>query len=143
MARYLVVAHQTAESEELIEHLHGRAAADPSAEFVLLVPATPVGHLLAWEEGESVEVAKRRADDAAGRLRERGIRITGAIAGDPSPLLAVDDELRRRPEYDGLIVSTLAPGVSRWLGLDVISRLRARVELPVSHVVAKKTGVPA
>jgi hypothetical protein len=38
--RYLVVAHRTADSAELMDRLLALAAADPAAEFVLLVPAT-------------------------------------------------------------------------------------------------------
>src|SRR4029450_4517471 len=41
------------------------AAADPAAEFTLLVPATPTGHLLHnWEEGEARDLARRRAREA-------------------------------------------------------------------------------
>jgi hypothetical protein len=139
MTRYLVVAHQTAESTELIEHLTSRA--DAEAVFVLLVPATPVAHLLVGDEGESAEVARRRAESAAAALRERGLRVIDARVGNASPLVAVDDELLRHGhEYDEIIVSTFPPGMSRWLGIDVISRLQAKVDLPVTHVVASAAG---
>jgi hypothetical protein len=65
MARYLIVAHQTAGSPELLERVRALAAADPEAEFTLLVPATPTGHLLHnWEEGEARQLARRRATEA-------------------------------------------------------------------------------
>ena len=43
MAKYLLVAHQTAQSDELIAAAAGLAREDPQADFRLLVPATPVG----------------------------------------------------------------------------------------------------
>ena len=46
MARYLVLAHQTASSPELVERVTALAGTDPSSEFVLLVPATETQHLL-------------------------------------------------------------------------------------------------
>ncbi len=57
MAKYLLVAHQTAERQELLDAAKELAAQDGHAKFTLLVPATPVGDLLTWEEGETKEVA--------------------------------------------------------------------------------------
>ena len=45
MSRYLIVAHDTATNPELIEQVKAIATDDPAAQFVLLVPATPVRHL--------------------------------------------------------------------------------------------------
>ena len=59
MGSYLLVAHQTAESEELLSAARELHREDPTARFVILVPATPVAHMLAWEEGETREVARR------------------------------------------------------------------------------------
>ena len=52
MSNYLVVAHQTATSPELLRRA-SVADRDSGALFTLLVPATPVVHLLTWEEGET------------------------------------------------------------------------------------------
>jgi hypothetical protein len=46
MARYLVIAHQTAESYELSEVLQEKAKQDAAAEFTLLVPITYAGFLM-------------------------------------------------------------------------------------------------
>jgi hypothetical protein len=141
MARYLVVAHQTAESEELLGELVRISGGDPAAEFVLLVPATPIDHFLAWEEGETDAVARSNAARAQRRWLGKGINVTDARVGDASPVLAVEDELRRDPGYDQVIISTLPPGVSRWLNLDSIARVRSRTALPVTHIPAGR--VPA
>jgi hypothetical protein len=138
MARYLMVAHQTAASPELIERARALAAAQPGTEFVLLVPATPPGHLLHnWEEGEVRDIARRRARTAAEQLLAAGVPVVDARIGDASPLQAVEDELLERPDYDGIVVSTFPPGVSRWLRGDLPARLRRRYDLPVEHVVAQ------
>jgi hypothetical protein len=143
MARYLVVAHQTAASPELIRRTRELTAEDPSAEFVLLVPATPVTHLLGgWEEGEVRDIAQRRAQEASVALRAAGVNVTAARIGDASPMQAVEDELQERPGYDHIVVSTFPPGVSRWLRADLPGRLRRRCVQPVEHVVAASARSP-
>ena len=46
MSRYLIVAHETATNPELLEQVSVLTKNDPQAEFVLLVPSTPVRHLV-------------------------------------------------------------------------------------------------
>jgi len=141
MGKYLLVAHQTAESRELIEAARQLATGDPKATFTLLVPATPVGDLLTWEEGETRELARRRADSAARILKRNGIELAGVEIGDADPVVAVDDEFLARGRYDALVISTLPAGVSRWIKMDVVSRLqRKRPDLRVIHVAAQPVG---
>jgi hypothetical protein len=123
MARYLIVAHQTAESEELRGAARALAEREPDSDFVLLVPATPVNSLLVWEEGETEEIARRRAHTAQERLLADGVRVTEARIGPGDPVTAVADALRD-DEYAGILVGTLPAGISRWLRIDLISRLR-------------------
>ena len=124
MARYLLVAHQTAESAELLAAARELAREDDGAEFVLLVPATPVGNLLIWEEGATAAVAARRAADGRARLEAHGLRVIEARTGDSDPMAAIADELHAGRRYDTLVVSTLPAGVSRWLRMDLLSRVR-------------------
>lgn len=143
MARYLVVAHQTASSLELVQRVKVLADSDPGAEFVLLVPATPVQQLLGWVQGEATEVARQRAERAKARLEEAGAEVVRTSVVDASPLLAIDDELREHPaEYAAIIICTLPIGVSRWLRLDLPHRAERRYSLPVIHVVAAATADP-
>jgi nucleotide-binding universal stress UspA family protein len=136
MARHLVVAHQTAESDELRRCLLELTASDAEAEFVLLVPATPVNDLLVWEEGQSEDAARRRADSARAYLESAGIRVVEVRVGDADPHSAVADELRDAPNYASIVVSTFPPGISRWLGLDLPARVRRMTESQVIHVVS-------
>ena len=139
MARYLVVAHQTAGSAQLVERVGELAKADQDAEFVLLVPATPVEHLLTWVEGEARAIAQRTLEAARAELERAGARVVGGSVGDESPVMAVADELQhRRADYDAIVICTFPAGISRWLGLDLPHQVERRFHLPVIHVVAQR-----
>lgn len=143
MAKYLLVAHQTAERRELLEVAKKLAAQDAHARFTLLVPATPVGDLMTWEEGETQEVARARARSASEALQRHGINLVGVRVGDADPVLAVDDEYVARRRYDAIVISTLPPGLSRWIKMDVVSRLRrSHPGVRLIHVVAKESQSP-
>ncbi len=138
MARYLVVAHQTAASEELLNHLRAVASGDPAAEFLLLVPVTPIDRLLTWEEGEALAEAERTARGAQESFDQAGLRLVDVHLSDPSPLQAIADELHHHPDYERIIIGTLPLGASRWLGMNVPQQARARFHLPVAHVETRQ-----
>jgi hypothetical protein len=139
MSRYLVVTHQTALSPALQRKVSALVAEDPAAEFAVLVPEAP-GPPLTWE-GETVDVARQRAEAASTLLEEKAqARIVRTAVGAPEPLQAIADELRAQPGYDTLVICTLPPGVSRWLKLDLVHRAERKFGLRVIHVVAE---VPA
>ncbi len=143
MSRYLVVAYQTASSPELLERLKRLAAEDRTAEFALLLPATPTGDLLTWTEGEATAVAAKAADAARQEMERSGLRVTRASVGDPSPLMAIEDELRDHQElYDAIVICTFPAGISRWLRLDIVHQAERRFALPVIHVVAERRPAP-
>jgi hypothetical protein len=138
MARILIVAYQTAGSPELLDRVKALAAADPAAEFTLLVPATPTGHLLHnWEEGEAKQLARKRAGEAMASLAAAGIPVAAARVGSHSPLEAVGDELQARPGYERIVLSTFPPGISRWLKGNLPAILERRFRLPVDHVTSQ------
>ena len=138
MGRYLVVAHQTADSPQLRDRLQEMARVDLSAEFTLLVPATPAGNLLIWEEGEAIDIARRQANAARQALEAAGIKVGNASIGDQNPLLAIQDELRSHPGYTAVVISTLPARASRWLKMDLVSRAQRQFpHVDVGHVIAK------
>jgi len=140
MRRYLVVANRTLASGTVLAAIRDATAREPSR-FHLLVPASPPGDH-AWTEGEARTAADARLADALVLLREQGIEADGEV-GDPNPLLAIEDALRER-EVDGIILSTLPAGVSRWLGLDLPHRLTARFpNIPMTHVIGEEWLSPA
>ncbi len=154
MRRYLIVANQTLGGQELLDLVTERNARGP-AEFHVVVPATPTvddilaagamyGGVLSAEglampldtgdESTSYERAQRRLERALARLEATGATATGEV-GDPDPLVAVEVVLSQR-EVDEVIVSTLPPGISRWLKMDLVNRVERRVDVPVVHVFA-------
>jgi hypothetical protein len=52
------------------------------------------------------------------------------------PYKAVESVLDR--QFDEIIVATLPQGASRWLRMDLVTRIRRKSKLPVTHVVSKK-----
>lgn len=134
MRRYLVVANQTLGGEHLIERVRQCLAGGP-CRFHIVVPATPTGEGFTWTEGEAMAVAQTRLDRALERFRELGADASGEV-GDRNPMLAVEDALRDT-QFDEIILSTLPPGISRWLKLDLPSRVASHFGLPVTHLVAE------
>jgi hypothetical protein len=67
VARYLVVAHQTVTNPELLKQVRSVKEKDEQAEFVLLVPATPVRHLLLLKGDE--HGAQAAAEKLAAKAR--------------------------------------------------------------------------
>lgn len=133
MARYLVVANQTLAGDHLADKI--KACMDAGAStFHVVVPATaPTDHM--WTEAEAQAQARSRLDDALARFRDLGAEVDGEV-GDGNPMLAVEDAMREG-EYDEIILSTLRPGISRWLKLDLPDRVKARFTVPVTHLIGE------
>jgi cell pole-organizing protein PopZ len=134
MRRYLVVANQTLGGEHLAEKVRACLAAGPSR-FHILVPATQPHEHAVWTEGEARAVASQRLEQALERFRELGAEAQGDV-GDERPLQAIADAVRDQ-EFDEIILSTLPPGLSRWLRQDLPHRVERTFEGTVTHVVAE------
>lgn len=141
MRRYLVVAHQTLGSLELLEAMRAKAAEEDTA-FHLLVPIHHGEPGWTWTEGHDRAVAQRRLDEARARLTTQGLMVTGEVGSD-SPVDSVDDVLLRegRQHFAGIIVSTLPRSISKWLRLDVPSRIQRKTGLRVHHLIGHPLGV--
>lgn len=135
MRSYLVVANQTLDSPELEAAIADRMATGP-ATFHIVVPATPIQRGLTWDEDEARAAAQQRLTDALERLRSTGAIVSGEI-GHRDPVEATEDALRGR-EIDEVLLSTLPPGISRWLGQDVPSRLKGSIPVPVTVVTTQR-----
>jgi hypothetical protein len=59
--------------------------------------------------------------------------------GAPDPLEAVRDAIARQ-KVDEVIVSTLPPGLSRWLRRGLPQQVERLTGLPVTHVTDEKAG---
>jgi|SRR5439155_9857934 len=142
-ARVLVVANQTAESEELLTALKDRAEQGP-VEFTVLIPATP--HGLSWAANMHADAgeaeAQQHRDAMVERLRGTGLDVNDARVGDPDALAAIQDEVNFN-QYDEVIVSTLPLKISKWLHIDLPRKAEAATGLPVQHVAAHAAKAPA
>jgi hypothetical protein len=132
----LVVAHQTAATQGLLDAVHARSERGP-AKFHLVVPRHPHGmHRVVdpqdADDDESVSVLK----EALPKLSEAaGSAVTGSL-GDAEPLMAIHDAVHLG-RFDEIIISTLPRRMSRWLKLDLVSKARG-LGLPVTHVEARE-----
>jgi len=142
MRRYLVIAHRTLGGPHLIDHVRGLLEDGP-CRFHLLVPVEhPMG---SWSDGQVAAVAKRSLQVGLDRFHDQRIVADGEI-GDANPVYAAGVVLRREgPDaFTGIILSTLPPGPSRWLHLDVPSRMRkAFPKMEIVHLVAEPAPVHA
>ena len=138
MARYLVVAHQTVTSPELLKVVRGIRDQEAEAEFVLLVPATPVRHLLfrKGDEHDAEATARKRGERARAVFAKKGVPLSDVRVGAADPAEAIDQEVAAHPGYAGFVISTLPAEKSRWLRMDLPRTVRAKHGLPVHHVVA-------
>jgi hypothetical protein len=120
----LVLANKTARSDELFKALESRAArSDIRLDFV----APPDGPGAAAREA-----AQRRLDEALERARAHDFEAAGRI-GDCDALTAVVEAYDPK-RHDEIIVSTLPPSVSHWLGIDLPARVARATNALVSHV---------
>jgi len=131
-ARVLVVAHKTAATQPLLDAVRERAQRGP-ATFTLLVPNPAHGlHKVVDPEDQQASEAQTVINEAIPALSEAvGAPVEG-IVGDADPVAAVHDALNLRG-FDEVIVSTLPVRLSRWLKLDLPSKV-AGMGLPVTTV---------
>jgi len=136
-ARVLIVANRTATSPALLDTIRRRASAGP-ATFHLLVPAEPHGlHRVVDPEVAGREEAQARLRVALPLLAEATGAPVAASVGDADPVSAISDALQLLG-FDESVISTLPRRLSRWLRLDLPSKVRA-FGLPVVHVEIEET----
>ena len=140
--RVLVVAHRTAATPALLDAVRKRAARGPCA-FTLLVPNIAHGlHRIVDAEDQDEDAAQAVLALALPLLEEAaGAHVEGMV-GDPEPLNAVQDAVNLHG-FDEIIISTLPVRVSRWLHLDLPSKVGG-LGLPVTTITATdRSATPA
>jgi len=152
MRRYLIVANQTLDSDQLMHVIADRTGSEDPAEFRLVVPATPVKDLasnavavpmpvmggtlnLPHPPAEAVKLAQAKLDAALKKLTAAGVAASGAVS-DPDPMHAVEAAMADGT-YDEIIVVTLPSRFSHWLHTDLPDRLAHRFHVPVTHVATE------
>jgi nucleotide-binding universal stress UspA family protein len=141
MPTYLVVANLTLGGDSLLDILRDRASRGP-CRFHVLVPASADPSGWVHSEEDDVAAAHRRLEAATQRFSALGeqVEVSGEV-GD-RPIDAVLDVVRRE-DIDEIILSTLPVGVSKWLRIDLVSRIQRAVDIPVTHVVGQAEPITA
>jgi hypothetical protein len=130
--RVLVVAHKTAATQPLLDAVRERAARGRCT-FTLLVPNSAHGlHRVVDPEDQGASEAQHVLDEALPRLAAAAGTPVEGIVGDSDPAAAVEDALNLRG-FDEIIISTLPTRLSRWLKLDLPSKISG-AGLPVTTV---------
>jgi hypothetical protein len=131
-SRILVVAHKTAATQPLLDAVRARAERGP-AKFTLLVPNPAHGlHKVVDAQDLGAGEAQDVLGEALPKLSAAAGSEVEGIVGDADPVAAVQDAINLRG-FDEIIISTLSPKVSRWLKLDLPSKV-AGERLPVTTV---------
>ncbi len=131
--RVLVVANETVTGEELLSTISTLALTQKTV-FQVVCPALN-SRLKTYtsDEDPAREAAQKRLDVTLARLASVGIPAEGLV-GDGDPLVAVDDAVRTFGPKE-IVISTHPPGRSNWLERGVVDAVRARYDVPVTHVV--------
>jgi hypothetical protein len=137
-ARILVVACRTAAGDALIEAVRRRAALSP-CDFTLLVPRPCQGlHRVVDPEDHGWDEAQAVIELACPLLADAADSPVDGLIGSHDPVAAVEDALNAQG-FDEVIVSTLPAHLSRWLRLDLPSKV-AGMGVPVIRVTGAGTG---
>lgn len=149
--RYLIIANHTLCSPALRELIAERASTGP-AEFHVLVPeaAAPTPYLtdpmglavaLPYSEHEwqlVLQDAEARLEALLHDIAHLGHRVTGEVGlGDP---LTAARRVMEYSTFDEIILSTLPAGISRWLKLDLPTRLQRAFNIPVTPLIQQPTA---
>jgi len=145
-SRVLVLANETANSNELLSELQGIDAGQ-TAKYLVVVPDSPIetgmaathGPLDVWEATQ--QAAQERLDHTLATLRSENLDAEGT-RGDFRPLRALANAVDTF-HPDRIVIATLPPETSVWHRFDVVDRARSDYpDIPVTHIVANP-AVPA
>jgi hypothetical protein len=127
----LAVANRTGSSDELLDALKAKAAAEGDKRerlFIVVVPQE-------GGDGNATRRARTRLSLVLRRLHDAGLTAAGVI-GDPDPYTAVMNALQSF-RVDDIVISTFAETKSGWLRADLVERVRNATGKDVEHVVPR------
>lgn len=140
-ARVLIVEHKTPLTHALLDAVAERARRG-STRFTLLIPNPAHGlHKVVDPQDQSASPAQAQIEQALPALQAAamGMPVEG-IVGDADPVAAVEDALNLHG-FDEIIISASSPRLSRWLHLDLPSKVSG-MGLPVLTVSASNDAQP-
>jgi hypothetical protein len=137
MHHVLIVANQTVGGDALAALVLERAAKEETA-FHLVVPIhhhRPAPSTATIRPPSDRVVAHQRLAYGIEWLEGLGVVASGEVAEDES-VNSFTEVIARRP-VDEVVVSTLQSSLSRWLKIDLPSRIGRHVNVPVTVVSAR------
>jgi hypothetical protein len=135
----LIVAHQTADSPELVAAV-ARRADDSACTFTLLVPARASGlQGVTDPESHGISEAEERLELAIPLLSEAAGEPIIGVVGTHEPLAAVQDALNVLG-FDEVIISMLPVRDSGWFRRELPRKVRA-LGVPVTEVITSAREV--
>lgn len=156
MGRYLIIANQTLGGKALEEKVRLRIESREGKSFYVVVPRLEPEHEVGLpinvdpmfrspeqieKTSDAVEQARVRSEHRLRAMISRITQLGGEAEGQlgvPDPYQAAKSVIERDQEqFSEVIVSTLPAGISRWVKMDLASRLRRLVECPVTVVEAE------
>jgi len=130
--RVLIVEHKTITTQALLDAVRERARRGPCV-FTLLVPNPAPGlHKVVDPEDQGAGQARGTLSETLPALQEAAGMPVEGIVGDADPVAAVEDAINLRG-FDEVIISTPSPRLSRWLRLDLPSKVSG-MGVPVTTV---------
>jgi hypothetical protein len=126
-AHVLVIANRTAATQALLDAIRARVEHEGAVYFHLLVPRSPDAQAVVDQAVPLIEAAAHRP-------------VTGSVARRVDPMDAIEEALHDG-DFDEVILSTLPAHASRWLRMDLPSRV-AHLGLPLTLVVAEEVRPP-
>jgi hypothetical protein len=138
MRRYLVVANQTLLGDPLLGKVAECLGAGP-CQFHIVVPASHAPGPTWQTESRDRAFAAKRLHEGLERFRALGADVVGEV-GDGRPMDAIRNAMLHAPPFDEIILSTLSPGLSRWLRADLPHRIHRTFLLPISTVTMARAA---
>lgn len=134
MARYLLLCCDVDGSPELVSSAREILGRDPGAEFVLLVPATPLPAIdsLFSPYATPTQRARHRAQQMRSRLENGGVPPLATRLGNGDPMQAAADALRFA-DYAAVVVACPPRAFMHRLHRDLACRLAER--FPAVNIV--------
>jgi hypothetical protein len=124
MMRYLVVIDHSLGGTGLTWAVREHAQEEGDIQVDVIVPA-----------GQSeTDAAQGRLDLELQRLGAEGIAATGSVV-QTDPYEGIGDAAGRQ-HYDGIIIATHPPTISRWMHLDLPRRVERELQIPVEWIDA-------
>jgi hypothetical protein len=133
----LVIANETAASQQLLDVIKGEVSEDDRVTVIAPVNE-PIQGYVVYEDTRRAS-ARRRLERTLTALREAGVGAQGFVV-ETGPVQAVKDALAQlEPPIDEIVVSTHSAERSGWMRRDVVAEIRnVAGRLPVEHVTAER-----